>query len=591
MASIDSILAPYQERVNRPAKITELVRRIEASCMPVQRPFVMEDAHRKQALLTSRRAGKTSAVQRKIARGALLHRRARYLYIALSRPTAEEILWDPLKQFADELEIPATFYESSLTMEFKDTGSTLQLLGADDKKECDKKRGQKYHGAAVDESASFPGKMLKYLLDEVLRWSLMDFRGWLALVGTPGNLLTGPFYGATREGAPRTRQWKDRDSEEWASKACTCANGTADPCVAFAWSMHAWGLADNIAQPHLWQEALAEKEQEGWTDENPIWVREALGRWAADDTGRVYRYRKHILGPDGKPIDWNTWHPLEKSKQNPFGLPLGHAWHFVLGGDLGSKKSAKEKAERVQLEDDLPGGTRMDREDRNKTILGLFAYADTSPNFWHAAEKVVPPDPVKGSITRLAEEIKAIEGLCGAYGGATLDAIVIDDGNRSGGGMICDELAAVHEVPAQKADKANKANAIELVNSDLVDGRFKVLPGSHLEREMEVLQWDESGQKENPSQANDACDTATYARKESLHTYGHELPPEPPAPPPEAPRTRRERGAPRPQARERDRRRAKQPWFGAEDGVEAEPNDNIEFRDDAMSHAGSWGDE
>jgi hypothetical protein len=587
VAAIDSVLGPYRNRAERPARITELVRRIEASCMPVQRPFVMEDAHRKQACLTSRRAGKTSGVIRKIGRGAELMSRARYLYIALSRPTAEEILWDPLKQFADEFEIPSKFYESSLTMEFTDTGSTLQLLGADDKKECDKKRGQKYHGAAVDEAASFPGKMLKYLLDEVLRWSLMDFRGWLALVGTPGNLLTGPFYSATREGAPRTRKWKDRDSEEWAATPCTCSLGTANPCTSFAWSMHAWGLEDNIAQPHLWLEALAEKEQEGWTDENPIWVREALGRWAADDTGRVYRYRKHIVGPDGKPIEWNTWTPLPKSKANPFGLPEGHKYHFVLGGDLGSRKSMKDKADRVQLEDDLPGGTRMDREDRNKTILGLFAYADTSPNFTHAHERVVPPDPVKGSITRLAEEIKAIEALCAAYSGATLDAIVIDDGNRSGGGMICDELAAVHEVPAQKADKANKANAIELVNSDLVDGRMKVLPGSHLEAEMEVLQWDESGQKENPSQANDACDTATYARKESLHTYGHELPPEPPAPPPEKPARRERKQPPRPPG-ERPPRPPRKPWFGDDDNS-TEPNDDIELRDDAMPGAGNWG--
>jgi len=351
--------------------------------------------------------------------------------------------------------------------------------------------------------------------------------------------------------------------------------------------MHAWGLQDNIAQPHLWLEALAEKEQEGWTDENPIWQREALGRWAADDTGRIYRYRKHIIDPvTGKSIDWNTWTPLPKSKANPFGLPEGHKYHFVLGGDLGSRKSTKDKANRI-LADDVEGGSRMDREDRNKTILELFAYADTSPNFTHAHERVVPPDPVKGSITRLAEEIKAIEGLCGAYGGATLDAIVLDDGNRSGGGMICDELAAVHEVPAQKADKANKNNAIELLNSDLVDGRAKILPGSHLEAEMEVLQWDESGQKENPSQANDACDCGVYARKESLHTYGHELPPEPQEPPPPPPRPGRRQ--PRPQAGERRPLRQRKPWFGEDGESAAEPNDDIEIRDDDMSRAGHWG--
>ncbi len=538
MASLDAVLAPYRDAGGKPKRIAELQRRILESCTPKQVPFVL-DPHRKLALLTPRRSGKTSAVLRRFAAGALAKKNGRYLYAALSRPTAEDILWDPLKEFMAAYEIPVSFSESDLTVRFLDTGSEIQLVGADDKKQVDKKRGQQYDGAAVDEAASFPGRLLKYFLQQVLKWALMDRRGWLAMVGTPGNTLAGPFFEATREGADGTRPWHLRGTEEWSSIICTCALGSNEPCTAFNWSQHGWSLEDNVAMPHLWLEALAEKAQERWSDENPIWQREALGRWVSDDTGRVYRYRKYITetytdehgveATRSKP--WNTWEPIEKTKENPFGLPLGHSWRFSLGGDLGSKKVADEQKER---EAGKPrGGARMDTLERNKTILELWAYSDTCPDLYHALESSKAMH-----ISALAEEIKRIEGLCRAYGGVTLDGIFLDVGYRSGGGMIVDELSAVHGVPAQAADKARKPDAIELLNSDLVDGRAKIIPGSHLETEMLTLQWDElQPDKENKSQANDACDAAIYGRRGALHQYGHETGPSPAAaaPTPTAP--------------------------------------------------------
>jgi hypothetical protein len=43
----------------------------------------------------------------------------------------------------------------------------------------------------------------------------------------------------------------------------------------------------------VWHQALLEKERNQWTDDNPVWKREWLGLWAADDTENVFRYRPH----------------------------------------------------------------------------------------------------------------------------------------------------------------------------------------------------------------------------------------------------------------------------------------------------------
>ena len=565
----DSFLGPYRSAGEKPKRIAEQIRRIVQDSTPAQVAFIL-DQHRSLALKAPRRVGKTSAFLRKFCKGGLQTRNGRYLYTALSRPHAEELLWIPLKDFAAQYELRADFAESDLTMTLLDTGSTLSLLGADDKKECDKKRGGKYHGVGVDEAASFPTRLLHYFLDQVLSPALMDYRGWLALGGTPSSTLAGAFYEATREGAERTRPWRLKDAEEFAEMLCACPS----ICTAFEWSLHDWTLED-AALSHIIEEAYAKKAQKGWTDENPIWQREYMGRWVADDTGRVYRYRKHAIGEDGKAllsaegkaILWNSWEALEKTTTNPFGLPLGHDWRFCLGGDLGSKRPADEQKKREQGQ-----AKGLDVQERNKTILELWAYADTSPNLYHALESAKAMH-----ISALAAEIQRIEKLCGAYKGVTLDGIFIDVGYRSGGGMIVDELSAVHGVPAMPADKARKPDAIELLNSDLVDGRAKILPGSHLETEMLTLQWDElQPDKENKSQANDACDAGIYGRRGCLHQYGHELPARTEKPEDDAPRARAA-AEPSDEAKPAKKRRAE--WFGSDED-ENPPDDewgNDEF--------------
>jgi hypothetical protein len=507
-ADLAAFLNAYRDATSLPERVRDITARIKADSTPAQREF-LSDRHRNRALLAPRRVGKTSAFLREFNLGGLEHRGGHYLYIALSRPHAEELLWTPLKEFTELYKIPGRFYEADLKFEFRDTGSVLHLLGADDKKEADKKRGGKYHGAGIDEAAAFGANQLRYLIDQVLRPALMDFRGWLALGGTPGPILDGEFYQATRIGAPRSRPFRQQNEGEWEGKVCRCPGA----CTAFEWSLHRWTI-DDAALPHIREEAETIKETKGWTDENPIYRREYRGEWASDESGLVYKYRKHVVEEvtrdDGEVIKvsrpWNTWTPDPKSSQ-PFGLPEGHKWRFTLGVDLGNRKVTQEERKR-----------NPDKAIPNRTALELLAYADTCRDLYHAAEMTLGDlDAKQGRITELAGRIHWLKKKIGGE----FDGIFID--LAGAGGLVLDELAARHLIAAEAAEKKNKPDAIEIWNADLVDGHLKILEGSQLEQEMLSLQWDEvDPTRENKSQANDHCDAGIYARRGALHHFSHE---------------------------------------------------------------------
>src|SRR5690606_25129001 len=148
--------------------------------------------------------------------------------------------------------------------------------------------------------------------------------GTLWLIGTPGHTLRGPFYEVTRPGSDASRPWLERDREEfegWTS-----------------WSFHSWTLSDAAAAgvraaKNLWAAALQNKANKGWGDEHPVWRREYLGQWAADDTERIYRYRPH----DDEGNEWNRWDP-ERTPGGLAKLPGSLSdWCFVYGMDFGSK--------------------------------------------------------------------------------------------------------------------------------------------------------------------------------------------------------------------------------------------------------------
>lgn len=469
----------------------EAMERIAEALHPRQHDFVF-DPGRRVSMRCSRGSGKTTAVGARQWMRCLTTPKARCLYIATSRPHAEELLWEPLKEVNERLGLEATFHESKLRMTLRKNGAALRLVGMDDRRALEKLRGLPHHEVTVDEAQSNLPHLLENLLLRVIGPRLGDYGGCLILGGTPSPTLRGPYYEATRPGGDVNRKWEDRDLPEFANWK--------------KWSLHHWTLKDGApfvpAMRRLWEEALIEKEANGWSDQHPIWRREYMAEWASDDSERVFKYRPHT--DDG--AEWNQWNP-GRDVNGVAILPKGHEWQYVIGMDMGHA---------------------------DPFALSVFAYSPTYSDLLHVYEFGKREMYAK----KIAEVLIGAELNHDRYGGV-IGAIGWPDGmvaDTAGlGGAMLDELAQVYGIKIKPADKKNKFDSIELFNGDLVDGRVKILKGSVLEEQLQDLQWvtdDYGNLKEDKSARNDMTDAAIYARREARHLF------EPSAPPKGAPSQR-----------------------------------------------------
>ncbi len=455
--------------------------RILASCHPKQRGFA-EDTARRIVGRVARGGGKTTGGRARFVRRLMRTKDASCLYIATTREQAQLLMWEPLKELLDELKIRAKFNETKLWCTLLRNNSRIRLVGADNKRDIEKQRGIPNHEVGIDEMSSYPKDLLEHLLYRILGPRMGDFENsTLWMVGTPGHLLRGPAYEISRTGSPLHRAYEDRDEPEYANWA--------------KWSFHSWNLSDGIehvpAMRRLWDEAQIEKAANGWTDDNPVWVREYLGQWAADDSEQVFRYKPHA--EDGS--EFNQWDPEIDPKTGLAILPdTDSDWRFVYGLDLGHS---------------------------DPLAVVIWAY---SPN--EGILRQVYGFERRGMHVRTIAQLligEALDtqnpgGLFGATGWP--DAIVADTTHL--GGMFLDELKTVYGIKATPAEQKHKHDSIELFNGDLIDGRIKVLKDSSLEAQLVELQWDEDQYgklRENKTQANHSTDAALYARMAAAHQY------------------------------------------------------------------------
>jgi hypothetical protein len=444
-------------------RIRTFVDAILVQATAVQRELILDPA-RHIVALTARRVGKTTAVRGRLVRRMLLQRNARCLYIGMTRQSAEELLWIPLKELNDQLGLGAKFNNSSLHMILPSNGSEIRINGADNASDIDKFRGHKFDEVWIDESKSFKPKLLDELLRQVLEPALMDNNGTLGMIGTPGNILSGMFYEVTRNGSQASKPHSEMTK--------------ADVAEDKLWSLHRWKLQDNTAKPDLWPKALANKAREGWTDENPIWRREYLGQWVADDADRVYKFKEYT--EDGRP--WNVWEPEPATEANPFGLPEHgkHYWRFVYGIDLGA---------------------------RDPFALQVLAYADSYPDLLQVYEF-----SERLELTQMGELLAGMVAKTGHPDGMVCDPAGL-------GGLAIDFLNQHYGLSIVMADKKNKPDSIEMTNSDFIDGRLKLLKGSKTGAQALDLQWDDTGLKENKAQRNDLLDALIYGRRSAQHRF------------------------------------------------------------------------
>lgn len=395
-----------------------------------QKDFVMDPARFKSARCP-RRSGKTYACIVALYRKALELPKANCLYLTLTRGQAFKNVWLPLRNLSDEFELGVRFHGTNLVATLPN-GSRISLAGAETRQEIDKLRGQAYDLVIIDECKSFAPDVMVELISEVLKPALNDRMGSLMMIGTPGNILVGPFYEATTEGFAGVRPWHDRKRKG-----------------RYRWSFHRWNTQDNIALPHLWEASLEDKAANGWADDDPRWVREYLGEWCPSDDVMVYALNTERNCYEG-------------------GLPDGHEWKYLLGCDFG-------------FEDPF--------------ALVVAAYSETCPVLYHVWDYKQPHLTVQD----MAKAIKATHDKFGSF-----DAMVADAGGL--GKTLVATLGEQYGYNFIAADKKEKHDHIELLNSDLISAKVKLNPDSHLVSEMRILQWKDSAKKaEDPMLDNHCC--------------------------------------------------------------------------------------
>lgn len=352
----------------------------------------------------------------------------RSVYIALTRRNAEDIIWRTLKQLNEKFGLGFTAHESKLKLH-KPDGTEIALVGANSKDIAENFRGPTIPLCVIDEAASFRHH-LTYLVDEVITPTLLDHQGTIAIIGTPSASCAGMFYDATTKGT----QFK----------------------------VHRWTLFQNPHLPHAKAWLDDYRKQKGWTEDNPVYQREWLGRWVKSDESLVYKLKSSNI-----------------TNECPLKRP-----NYIFGVDLG-------------------------HDDANALVVCAFDYG--SPDLY-----VVDEFKKTGqTISEFADIIKAFKE---EYNPIT---IVADTGGL--GKAIVAEMNQRFQMQIKPAEKAHKFANIEIIGSDISAGKIKFLEHKTtlLRLELDSIQWDPDRPMKIDERSEDhLADAFLYAARESKHyTY------------------------------------------------------------------------
>jgi hypothetical protein len=471
------------------ARSKEIADSMRASLFP-QQLAVIEDPSKNKSGICPRRSGKSWCAMSYASIVCLSKKNARVVIVTLTLKSAKNIYWFEIKDYVRQFGLgnEVDFFVNELRIDFPH-GSKIMMIGAESKAQIEKLRGGKYDLVIIDEAKSYPPAVLSELIDDVVEPALMDRDGTMLMIGTPGNILSGPFFESTFPGH------KDESghltSRTYANPESYWQSHPEDD--DWEWSRHEWTLQDNITTPHSWARALKRKKKKRWTDDTPTWQREYLGRWIASELAYVYAYAS-LMHSDPDKVCWEP----DFENGNQFGLPVDEEWHYILGLDLG-------------WEDDFAA------------VLGAYNPHDgILYHVWEYKDNHQDVDAVAMHILR------AIDAA-----GGSVDKIVGDAGGL--GKMVIETLNKRHGLNIEPAEKREKNDFIELLNTDYHSGRVKVQKGSDLSLENQALQWDlgESSKKllartgrlkEHPSCPNHLCDAWLYLWRFSYHYWMNDRP-------------------------------------------------------------------
>ena len=233
------------------------------------------------------------------------------------------------------------------------------------------------------------------------------------------------------------------------------------------WALHTWSALDNPHVARQWQEELDEIAlKRPLYMETPQFKQWYLNQWVVDEDKLVYRYGE----------DRNVFTELPRL------APEG--WSFVLGVDLG-------------YEDD--------------TAFTLSAYHVNDPNLYilrtfKRKHMLFEDKPGKVSVISKIEEFMR-------HPTQAPQRIIVDGAVKK----AVETMRVRSSIPFEYADKTGKADYIELMNADLIQGKIKLHKDcTELRDECMSLVWMTDGdkirlpKKENPSLSNHLADSALY---------------------------------------------------------------------------------
>lgn len=238
----------------------------------------IEDAARWKVACCSRRAGKTHACAILLLQYALEVPEALCLYVTLTRLSGKRIVWRRLLKLNRDYELGGEVDRSELTLTLPN-GSEIRIMGCKDEAEADKLRGidPAPRLVVIDEAQAFK-PYVQELVEDALEPMLIETKGTMVLIGTPGPVRQGYFYEACRAGddAYLARTNVERaESSEGNDKA---------------WSVHHWTIAQNPFIDDVEDELAKLRRRKAWTTEHPTYQREYLGRWVTEHDALVYKY-------------------------------------------------------------------------------------------------------------------------------------------------------------------------------------------------------------------------------------------------------------------------------------------------------------
>ena len=265
---------------------SKLKIRIEDDKFQKQNEFI-DDTSKLKAALCTRRSGKSFGAGRYLLKVANDFPGVKCLYIALTRDSAKNIMWDDvLKVLVNKYAMVAKTNEVDLSMTLSNK-STIRLVGADAKPaEMEKFLGQKYKLVIIDEAGSFR-QDLRRLVYEIIEPACVDLDGSVAMIGTPTDLVKSLFYDVTtrKEGG---------------------------------WSVHKWSTMDNPYIAEKWDKKIKDQiARDPKIIETPAFKRMYLGEWFIDTDKLVYKFNRAV----------NVFSDLPKTHKTE--------WYHLIGVDLG----------------------------------------------------------------------------------------------------------------------------------------------------------------------------------------------------------------------------------------------------------------